>query len=266
MSEATWRDIGADRADGSWIAVGYTANGAVEAALFDNIGDLWNAHGVTARRIVVDVPIGLCGSRDDDPACCVETDGERSRRCDDLARPVIGPRSSSVFTAPSRPAARLAAEGAEYSEVNEMNRSHTGKGLTQQAANIAPGIVEVEEFLLDTEATDTVFEGHPEVCFRAFGSTPLSHSKKTAPGVVERLSLLESVPEYTEGSWRTVVQSVADSDVEPAVDDVLDALALALTARAPDDAFHHLPSDPPTDTKGLPMEMVYRRAKPFSEA
>jgi len=39
---------------------------------------------------------------------------------------------------------------------------------------------------------------------------------------------------------------------------VLDAFALALTACAPHDEFQRLPSDPPEDTRGLPMQMVYR--------
>ncbi len=47
--------------------------------------------------------------------------------------------------APCRDAAKVAADGAEYSEVHETNEDRTGKGLMQQAANIAPGIVEVEE-------------------------------------------------------------------------------------------------------------------------
>jgi predicted RNase H-like nuclease len=42
------------------------------------------------------------------------------------------------------------------------------------------------------------------------------------------------------------------------IDDVLDAFALALTACAPHDEFQRLPSDPPEDTRGLPMQMVYR--------
>jgi len=50
-----------------------------------------------------------------------------------------------VFTAPGRNAAKAAADGAEYSDVNETNKDRTAKGLMQQAANIAPAIVEVKE-------------------------------------------------------------------------------------------------------------------------
>jgi len=70
-----------------------------------------------------------------------------------------------VFTAPCRDAAKAAADGAEYSDVNGTNKDRTGKGLMQQAANIAPGIVEVEELLLDHGASTTLVERHPEVCF-----------------------------------------------------------------------------------------------------
>ena len=141
MEDNPWRYIGVDWDSGAWVTVGYPDTGRAEPAVFDTIEDLWREYGTTAERIVVDVPIGLCESHDAADGC-VETDGELSRRCDDLARNVLGPRSSSVFTAPCRDAARAAANGAEYSDVNETNRNRTGKGLMQQAANIAPGIVE----------------------------------------------------------------------------------------------------------------------------
>jgi len=50
-----------------------------------------------------------------------------------------------VFTALCREAARLAADGAEHAEVSDVNRSVTGKGLTQQAASICVGIIDVEK-------------------------------------------------------------------------------------------------------------------------
>jgi len=96
------------------------------------------------------------------------------------------------------------------------------------------------------------------VCFRAFNGKPLSHSKKTALGVDERLSALETVPEYSGGDWRTVVQQLAGTGFTIGMDDVLDAFALALTACAPDEEYRQLPENPPADAKGLPMQMVYR--------
>ena len=194
---------------------------------------------------------------------CVETDGELSRRCDDLARQVLGPRSSSVFTAPCRDAAKKAVGEAEYSEVNETNKDRTGKGLMRQAANIAPGIVEVEDLLLEHSDQTTLVEGHPELCFRAFADSSLQYNKKTAPGMAERLTALENATEYSRGTWRCLADELGTAGHGTGADDLLDALSLALTAKAPEGEFHSLPQGPPTDTKDLPMQMVYRRAEPF---
>lgn len=257
-----WRYIGVDWDSGAWLAVGYLDSGEAEADVFESIGDLWDVHGEDAERVVVDVPIGLCESHSVADGC-VETDGELSRRCDDLARTIIGPRFSSVFTAPCREAAQKAANDADYSEVNKTNKDRTGKGLMKQAANIAAGIVEVEQHLLDDGDRTRLVEGHPEVCFRAFADDDLQFNKKTGPGVDERLTALENQNEYEQGTWRRLAESLAEEGYGTGVDDLLDALSLALTAKAPEDEFHSLPGNPPVDTKELPMQMVYRRPEPF---
>ena len=263
MAGETWSYIGVDRDGSDWIAVGYSERSPIEATVYDTINQLWADHGHTAERIVVDVPIGLCSSLNDGDPCGRITDGELSRHCDDLARTVIGSRYSSVFSAPCRAAVEFAADGLEYSELNETNREHTGKGLMQQAANIAPCIIEVDELLHDDGDPDILVEGHPEVCFRAFGDSDLGHSKKTAPGVDERLSLLESIGEYERGTWRRLTRELADEGHSTGFDDLLDALALAVTAGASSDELQTLPADPPEDDEGLPMQMVYRRGEHF---
>jgi predicted RNase H-like nuclease len=137
--------------------------------------------------------------------------------------------------------------------------------LTQQAANISAGIVDVEDLLLGAGASERFVEGHPEVCFRAFNGESLCYSKKTALGVDERLSALEAVPEYSDGDWRKVVQQLNGTGFTIGMDDVLDAFALALTACASDEEYRRLPESPPEDAKGLPMQMVYRSKMPLIE-
>ena len=83
--------------------------------------------------------------------------------------------------------------------------------------------------------SERVVEGHPEVRFRAFNGEALSYKKKSALGVDERLSTLDTVPEYSEGDWRTVAKQLKNTVFEIGLDDVLDAFALALTAYAPDE-------------------------------
>jgi len=252
--------VGVDWSSGAWVAVAYGyEKGVPEVFVSEEIEDVWEEYAESASRIVVDVPIGLCGSSEsNDCGCVVDNDGELSRECDDLGRSVIGSQYRSVFTAPCREAARLAAAGAEYAEVSDVNRSVTGKGLTQQAASICAGIMDVEELLLGAGDSERLVEGHPEVCFRAFKGEALSYKKKSALGVDERLSALETVPEYSEGDWRTVAEQFDDIMFDIGLDDVLDAFALALTACAPDEEYRQLPMDPPEDARGLPMQMVYR--------
>ncbi len=246
--------VGVDWATGSWVAVGYSSEQSEPTAdVFETVEELWTQYGETATRIVVDVPIGLC-----DAETGIEASGERSRKCDSLARAAIGSRWSSVFTPPARKAAQLAAGGASYAEVNETNKEVTGKGLTQQAANISAGIVAVDELLRGEADPEIVLEGHPEVCFRALAGHELAYSKHTAAGIDERLSILEDVPEYEPGTWRQVASMVAASGHRVGIDDLLDAFALALTACASSEEFRRLPADPPTDAEGLPMQMVYR--------
>ncbi len=110
--------------------------------------------------------------------------------------------------------------------------------------------LDIKELLLDGGDSDRLVEGHPEVCFRAFNGDSLSHSKKTALGVDERLSALETVPEYSDGDWRTVVQQLDVSEFDIGLDDVLDAFALALTACTSDEEYCQLPMDSPGTSFG----------------
>lgn len=263
MPRMPWHSIGVDWDSGSWIAVGFSDDGRADAEKYESIDTLWETHEEQARRIVVDVPIGLCGA-DEPPAKRLESEEELSRACDDLARTVLGPRSSSVFTAPCRAAAKIAGEE-PYSTVNQTNKDHTGKGLMRQAANIAPGIVAVEDLLLDGDGDpDVLLEGHPELCFRAMSNGPLQYNKRTAPGLHERLKCLEGLPAYERGTWRRLAASLHDAGHDTGTDDLIDALGLALTAQAPAEELHFLPSEnPPTDAENLPMQMVYRRSEPF---
>jgi predicted RNase H-like nuclease len=134
----------------------------------------------------------------------------------------------------------------------------------QQAKNIATGIAEVDEFLQAHDDQAVLLEGHPEVCFRAFAEGPLEYNKNSAPGMAERLGALESATEYGTGEWRSLAENLAEQGHSVGTDDLIDALGLAYTAAAPDSHLHSLPSEPPTDATGLPMQMVYRRPNPFT--
>lgn len=180
MAEETWSYIGVDRDGSEWIAVGYSDDHSIGAAVFETIDELWSDHRDHADRIVVDVPVGLCSSLDDSDPCGRKADGELSRHCDDLARTVIGSRFSSVFTAPCREAMEIAAKGAPYSEVNATNKDKTGKGLMQQAASIAPCIAEVDGLLQDVGIRKSSSKAIPK-CVSGRSQTAISTTARRPP-------------------------------------------------------------------------------------
>ena len=199
-------------------------------------------------RIFVDIPIGL-------------PDGHEVRLCDREARKRLGrPRASSVFPAPVR--AVLAA--ATYEDANQISRQTSGKGLTQQTFAILPKIREVDSLLRKSEkARHILREVHPEICFWALaGRRPMSDKKKTGAGIDERLAVIERVcPSFAE-AFRQIRAKFRSRDLGD--DDILDAMAAAITAAAGPEALMTLPKDPARDRYGLPMEMVYRADPSFA--
>ena len=200
-------------------------------------------------RIFIDIPIGL-------------PDGtEEQRLCDKEARRRLGrPRASSVFPAPVR--AALAAE--TYEEAKRMSRQASGKQLSRQTFSIVPKVSEVDNLVRgSTKAQRIVREIHPEICLWALaGGSSMRHRKKTGAGFDERLALLER---FHPSAGRDFVQIRAEFRCwDLADDDILDALAAAITASADPRALRTLPEVPATDSFGLPMEMVYAPEASFA--
>lgn len=82
--------------------------------------------------------------------------------------------------------------------------------------------------LRDSGAQATVRETHPEVCFWALGGKPMEHSKKKREGRRDRRKVLtESRPDSgaaIDGALGKFLRR------EVAEDDILDAMACAVTA------------------------------------
>ena len=232
---------------GSWFAVAFGPGGFDHAAPFDEISGLWHRYEERAARVLVGVPIGL-------------VDDEEGRQCDSLARETLGPRSGSVFTPPTREAARRR----RYSAASRVNERNAGRGLSEQAFGVSDGVAAVDKLLRNVPEARAVFaESHPEVCFRAFAGESLDHPRKKAGGYAERM---QTLAEFDADAPR-VVQAAAEAagDADVAVDDVLDTVALAYTARPGPGKLRSLPPDPPTDTEGLPTRIVYRASAPLTE-
>lgn len=238
--------VGVDWSSGSWLAVVFDGDGYDQAQVFEEIGDLWYQYEELADLILIDVPIGLI------------EEGSDGRQCDTLAREVVGSRAPSVFTPPVREATRKR----RYPAAKRVHERKTGTGLSKQAFAISDSIAAVDDLVRNVpEARMTFRESHPEVCFRALAGETLSHSKKTAAGYAERMRTLAGFDADAPPVVQAVAEETGGADV--AVDDVLDAVGLAYAARPGSGSLRPLPPDPPTDAKGLPMEIVYRSETPL---
>jgi len=247
MSEAPLF-VGAAWVDGDWLAVALDGEGVASAAVLDDVGDLWYRHEERARRILVDVPIGLPGEA-----------GAR-RRCDELARSVLGDRGDALLAPPVREATRKQ----RHATATRVHERTTGRELSAAAFARSDGIAAIDELLGELpEARSVVGEAHPEVCYRAFAGEPMAHDPDTAGGYAERLRTLSEHDRDAPPALVEVGDSVAGAPVSVA--DAMTALALAYTARPGTGELRTLPPDPDTDDRGLPMGMHYRAEQPLAE-
>jgi predicted RNase H-like nuclease len=238
--------VGVDRSDDGWVAVAFGEADFEHATVHESIGAVWAGYEETAERVLVAVPIGL------------RETGDVERPCDEAARAVLGPREGCVLTPPVREAARKR----RYPAAKRVNERKAGRELSEAAFAISDAIVALDDLLQEVaEARDVLAEAHPAVCFRTFAGEPLRYSKRTAGGYAERMAALATFDRDAPPVVQEAAAATAGHDV--AVHDVLDAIALAYTARPGPGDLHSLPADPPTDPTGLPMRMVYRAETPL---
>ncbi len=235
------RHVGVDGCRAGWFAVELTDYGEWSIHLHETFAELAKAH-VDGGRILVDIPIGLRES------------GVTERLCDLEGRRLLGkPRSASVFPAPCRSA--LCA--VNYPEARHINREHTGRGLSIQTWHILRKIREVDEMLQQNAAARAnVAEIHPEVLFWALNDArSMQYSKRRNVGIEERLDVLRRHFEPTLFLLEGARERFLKKDV--ANDDILDALAAAITSQRAGDSLKSIPEYPEMDSVGLPMQMVY---------
>ena len=126
-----------------WVAVSLDPSGDVQVSTHPTFTEVLS---LKANVIAVDIPI--------DPP------GLGARAADAGARAFVGPgRASSVFPTPPR----ASLEARTFAEANEIARTVSGKGISQQAFALGKKILEVHAF---AEADERVIEMHPEVSFR----------------------------------------------------------------------------------------------------
>lgn len=190
--------------------------------------------------VLVDIPIGL------------KDGGADERFSDKRAREILKTRKSSIFPVPCREA--VYAE--TYEKACEVNERLTGKRISKQAWNIVPKIRDVDSFLVKNKNyREKVREVGPEICFQAFAGFPVKHSKKKPEGFLERKEILASVWKCADEVIEYSLSKYRRKDL--AKDDILDALAAALTAKKGSDyGFVYVPDEPETDSRGLKIQLI----------
>ena len=210
---------------GGWVMVvaGAEPRSPIEDVLVErSFAEIWShACGRGLLVVAVDIPIGL--SR------------EAGRPADDQARKKLkspGPgqpgRASSVFPAPPL----CALEASSYEDAQDRAWAESSSGITKQAFALCPKINDVRDSV-DAEscaedARPRLAEVHPEVSFREIAGRPMRFHKKLQAGTAERLAHLA---EHFSNIVGSAVLAEIKGPPEPGLDDVLDAVAAAWTAR-----------------------------------
>ncbi|MFD2826928.1 DUF429 domain-containing protein [Leeuwenhoekiella polynyae] len=191
-------------------------------------------------RFFIDIPIGL-SSR------------EFTRTVDTRLRSELGPRSSTVFNAPCRPAAYES----DRQKAKELNIQIEGKSLSEQTLNIKDRIQEVDKFILKNNAAIELLESHPEICFKYLNHTQIIHSKKSdKTGIRQRLSLLKKYEPGLEKIYNKILEETKRKDVKR--DDSLDALCLCISnALAYPDQTSYIEDLNKIDKRQIPIKVAF---------
>lgn len=238
--------LGLDGCRGGFLGVRLDLDGAAppEAKLYPSFAAAI-ADVERALAVAVDMPIGF-----------LDVAVEGGRLCERLARERLGPRRASVFSAPARAALAFPRD---YRAALDANREGGGVGLSRQSFHLIPRMLEIDALMTPGLQT-RVRECHPELAFTQLnGGRPMRFAKKTPPGRVERIGVLELA-----GARLGLERGFLDLRSHPALprrfvapDDLVDAAVTALSAaRIVRGEAVTLPADPPRDAKGLRMEIV----------
>ncbi|WP_225332957.1 DUF429 domain-containing protein [Halomicrobium urmianum] len=254
MADDVW--VGAHYCGDRWLAMAFDRDGYASAAVHADVGDLWFA-SEDAERVVLDVPVGLPSEGANGE---VVSDDAGSRRCDRLARELLGERGETVASPPVREAARKR----RYAVASRAHERRTGRDLSRRAFELRDAVSVLDDLLEEfPDAREVMTASHPELAFLAAADHPAEHDRDTAGGYAERMRALASIDRDAPPAVQSAAEAAGGSDV--AVADVLDAALLAYTALPRAGRLRSLPPDPPVDDRGLPKRLVYRSETPLTE-
>jgi predicted RNase H-like nuclease len=192
------RVLGVDGCRGGWVAVALEQGRFAAARFATRFADLVDDE---ATIIGVDIPLGSNGA---------------VRVADRAARRLLGRRGASVFDAPPRDVL----DAPDYATANRRCRERHGRGLSAQAWNLAPKMLDVEPHW--HHAPQRIFEVHPELSFSTMAGSVVEEPKRTWAGQRTRARLLD------EAGIRVPDELGPAGAAGP--DDVLDAAAVAWSA------------------------------------
>jgi predicted RNase H-like nuclease len=222
------RFLGLDGFVKGWMSVSLD-EGEADISFHANVSDALSA---PFDRAAIDIPIGMTdnGARD----------------CDRLARDLLHPHRSRVFTG----ARRWLWEDHHDSDLANIEASRRGqKKASRQLWHLGRKIMEVDAFVRAHGALD-VREAHPELVFWRLHGRPLP-SKKTEEGAALRRDLLKRAGFAALDHWLKVTRIGTGAKA----DDVCDACAVALAAR---DLAGSVPEvTPPRDAHRLTMQIWF---------
>ncbi len=230
---------GVDGCKAGWVAacLDLAAGTAPTLRVVSRFGDLLaTPHAV----IAVDMPIGLPDR--------IEGSG---RGPEQLVRPWLGQRQSSVFSIPSR----AAVESGDYGEAcrQALATSQPPRKVSKQGFHLFPRIREIDALLrAETGLRERLREVHPELAFATMYGGPLAHPKKikgriNEAGMAERRALL-----IAQGLPRETVHARPPRGA--GADDALDALAALVVARhIAAGRGRPFPEPPGRDSHGIPV-------------
>ena len=184
-------------------------------------------------RLAIDIPIGM------------DDGGERD--CDRLARDMLRPHTSRVFTGARR---WLWQDFDDPDKANVEALRRGQKKVSRQLWHLGPKIMQVDAFVRANPGLD-IREVHPELVFQRLNDGEPLASKKSDAGASLRRKLLKQEGFGEIDQWLRSARIGTGAKA----DDVLDACAVAIAARDPRGSVPE--GTPPIDAHGLAMQIWF---------
>jgi len=238
--------VGIDGCRFGWLIIAINFEGDFKVAKYADFESILKDFP-DAKKYLVDMVIGLASS-------------SIERNIEKMARTKLKPfRHSSVFTPPCR----AAIYKENYADAKIENIEITGKSISIQAWNIVPKIIEIDQFLLKNKSfLHKIYEAHPEVCFAGLNKgLPMKEKKSKPEGIMERMELLQKLFPKSNSILEKGQKDFLKKEVKN--DDIVDALALAVTGFLGEKSAYQFISDTPVkqDVHGIDMKMIYFDSK-----